>query len=155
MSVKHCPKRLICQFISSLWWVLLLSPLYKRGTWRRGLKMTCLKPCGRRAPKLGSEALQLGLGPPRWLSCKESACQCRRYGFNPWVGKFPCRRKWQPTPVLLPGKSCGQRSLVGYSPWGWQRVRHDWTTKQQHLVDPILFKWFWLIQKYQAKRFLK
>ena len=39
-------------------------------------------------------------------------------GFNPWVGKIPWRRKWQPTPVLLPGKSHGQRSLVGNSPWG-------------------------------------
>ena len=39
-------------------------------------------------------------------------------GFNPWVGKIPWRRKWQPTPVLLPGKSYGWRSLVGYSPWG-------------------------------------
>ena len=38
--------------------------------------------------------------------------------FDPWVGKIPWRRKWQPTPVLLPGKSHGQRSLVGYSPWG-------------------------------------
>ena len=41
-----------------------------------------------------------------------------RPGFNPWVGKIPWRRKWQSTPVLLPGKSHGQRSLVGYSPWG-------------------------------------
>ena len=35
-----------------------------------------------------------------------------------WVGKIPWRKKWQPTPVLLPGKSHGLRSLVGYSPWG-------------------------------------
>ena len=42
----------------------------------------------------------------------------REIGFNPWVGKIPWRRKWQPTPVLLPGKSHGWRSLVGYSPWG-------------------------------------
>ena len=35
--------------------------------------------------------------------------------FDPWVGKIPWRRKWQPTPVFLPGKSCGQRSLAGYS----------------------------------------
>ena len=49
----------------------------------------------------------------------KSVClQCRRPGFNPWVRKIPWRRKWQPTPVLLPGKSQGQRSLVGYSPWG-------------------------------------
>ena len=55
---------------------------------------------------------------PRWLSDKESACQCkrcRRCGFNPWVGKIPWRRKWQPTPALLPRKSHRQWSLVGYS----------------------------------------
>ena len=40
----------------------------------------------------------------------------KRHGFNPWVRKIPWRRKWQPTPVFLPGKSHGQRSLVGYSP---------------------------------------
>ena len=56
-------------------------------------------------------------GLPRWLSGKESACQCRRCRFNPWVGEIPWRRKWQPTPVFLPGKYQGQRSLVGYSPW--------------------------------------
>ena len=38
--------------------------------------------------------------------------------FDPWVGKIPWRRKLQPTQVLLPGKSNGQRSLDGYSPWG-------------------------------------
>ena len=38
--------------------------------------------------------------------------------FNPWVGKIPWRRKWQPTPVFLPGGSHGQRSLADYSPWG-------------------------------------
>ena len=37
---------------------------------------------------------------------------------QPWVGKSPWRRVWQPTPVFLPGESCGERSLVGYSPWG-------------------------------------
>ena len=52
-----------------------------------------------------------------------------RHEFDPWVRKIPWRRKWQPTPVFLPGKSHGQRSLGGYSPWGWQRVRHDLVTK--------------------------
>ena len=51
-------------------------------------------------------------GLPRWLSGKESDCKCRRPGFDPWVGKIPWRRKWQPTPVFLPGKAHGQRSLV-------------------------------------------
>ena len=41
-----------------------------------------------------------------------------RRGFNSWVGKSPWSRKWLPIPVLLPGKPNGQRSLVGYSPWG-------------------------------------
>ena len=41
-----------------------------------------------------------------------------RPGFDPWVGKIPWRRKWQLTPVLLPGESHGQRSLAGYRQWG-------------------------------------
>ena len=36
---------------------------------------------------------------------------------DPWVGKIPWRRKWQPTPVFLPGEFHGQRSLAAYSPW--------------------------------------
>ena len=49
----------------------------------------------------------------------ELAYQCRRYkrhGFDPWVGKIPWRRAWQPTLVLLPGESHGERSPTGYSP---------------------------------------
>ena len=53
---------------------------------------------------------------PWWLSDRETTCQCRRCGFSPWVAEIPWRRKWQPTPVPLPGKSHGQRSLAGYSP---------------------------------------
>ena len=53
-----------------------------------------------------------------WLSSEESACQCWRLGFDPWVQKILRRRKRQPTPAFLPGKSHGQRSLLGYSPWG-------------------------------------
>ena len=52
-----------------------------------------------------------------WLSGKESTCQCRRCELDPWIRKISWRRKWQPTPVFLPGKSHGQRSLAGYSPW--------------------------------------
>ena len=65
-----------------------------------------------------------------WLSCKEPACQSRIPGFDPWVGRIPWRRKWQPTPVFLPGKSHGWRSLVGYGPWGHKGVRHDLATKR-------------------------
>ena len=39
---------------------------------------------------------------------------CGSPGFDPWVGKIPWRRDWQPTPVFLPEESHGQRSLVGY-----------------------------------------
>ena len=51
-----------------------------------------------------------------WLGGKESACHSRSHRFNLWVGKIPWSRKWQPTPVLLPGKSHGQRSLAGCNP---------------------------------------
>ena len=68
-------------------------------------------------------------GPPWWLSGKEPTYQCRRLGFDPWVGKIPWRKKWQPTPVFLPGKSHGQRSLARYSPWS-RRAGHDIVTKQ-------------------------
>ena len=53
---------------------------------------------------------------------------------------FAWRRKWQPTPLFLPGKSHGQRSLVGYSPWARKRVSHDIATKQgNHLLENISF----------------
>ena len=51
----------------------------------------------------------------------------------PGLGRFPCRRKWQPIPVFLSKKFHGQRSLVGHSPWGCKRVRHNLATKQQFL----------------------
>ena len=66
---------------------------------------------------------------PWWLSGKESTCQCRRCRFNSWLREIPWRRKWQPTPLFLPGKSHGQRSLVVYSPWGCKRVKHNLVTK--------------------------
>ena len=61
------------------------------------------------------------LGFPGGASGKEPACQCRRHkrhGFDPWIRKIRWRKAWQATPVFLLGKSHGQRSLVGYSPWG-------------------------------------
>ena len=53
---------------------------------------------------------------------KESACQCRGHGFSPWVGKIPWRRKWQPTPIFLPGESHGQGNLADCSPWGHKEL---------------------------------
>ena len=82
---------------------------------------------------------------PRWLSGKEATCQfrkCRRHEFDPWVGKAPWRRKWQPSPVFLPGESHGQRSLAGYSPQGhksWTRLS-NWTTTTAY-TPKIGFPW--------------
>ena len=64
-------------------------------------------------------------GFPGGTRDKEPECQCSRlesHGLDPWVGKIPWRRKWQPTPVLLAGESHGQRSLAGYSPWGCKEL---------------------------------
>ena len=60
-------------------------------------------------------------GFPGGSVIKNSVCQCRRHGFNPWVGKTCQRKKWQSTPVFLSGKPYEQWSLVGYSPWGHKR----------------------------------
>ena len=57
------------------------------------------------------------LGLPWQLRWQSIYLQCGRLGFNPWVRKILWRIKWQPTPVLLPRKSHGWRSVVGYSPW--------------------------------------
>ena len=76
--------------------------------------------------------LQIIKGFPGGSEVKASACNAVDLGSipglgrspgegngGPWVGKIPWRRKWQPTPVFLPGESHGRRSLVGYiSPWG-------------------------------------
>ena len=47
-----------------------------------------------------------------------NAGEAKDAGSIPWVRKIPWRRKWQPTPLYLPGNFHGQRSLAGYSPWG-------------------------------------
>ena len=56
-----------------------------------------------------------------WLNGKGSSCQCRRHrkcSFNPWVRKSPWSRKWETALLFLPGKSRGQRGLVGFCPLG-------------------------------------
>ena len=72
---------------------------------------------------------------PWWLRWLSICLQCGRPRFDPWVGKIPWRRKWQSTPVLLPGKSHGHRSLVGYSPCG--RKESD-TTEQLYFHKCVL-----------------
>ena len=69
--------------------------------------------------------------PSRWLSGKESACQCRRRkrcGFNPWVGKVPCSRKWQSISVSLPGNPMNRGA--------WQAAVHGVTQSQTGLSTP-------------------
>ena len=72
---------------------------------------------------------------------------CWRPRFNPWVGKIPWGRKWQPTPVFLPGESHGGRSLVGYSPWGrkelvtTERLTHTHTLLLRTLHHPLCAPW--------------
>ena len=69
--------------------------------------------------RLGLTSIYYCVELPRWGSCKESTCQCRRHRFNPGLGRSPeDPLEWQPIPGFLPGKSHGQRSLAGYSPWG-------------------------------------
>ena len=70
----------------------------------------------------------------------EKASQCRRckgHGFNPWIGKIPWNKKWQPTPVFLLGKFHGQRNLEGYGLWG---LKESDTTEwiSMHCVIPTL-----------------
>jgi len=57
---------------------------------------------------------------PGGLDGKESACNAGE-GLNPWVRKILWRREQQSTPVFLPGEFHGQRSLAGYSPWGYKK----------------------------------
>ena len=66
-----------------------------------------------------------------------TACQCgrcKRCGFDPWVGKIPWRREWQPVPVFLPGKSHGQRSLVGHSLWDHKESDMTEHARMQNVV---------------------
>ena len=81
-------------------------------SWVGSLHLVCI---------VNATSFQNNWGFPGGASGKEPICQWRRHkrhGFHPWVGKIPWRRKWQLTPVFLPGESHGQRSLAGYSPWG-------------------------------------
>ena len=79
---------------------------------------------------------------PTLMAQQLSIClQCRRpkrLGFDPWVRKFPWRKKWQLTPVILLGKSRRQKSLVGYSPWGHKELdmaEHTHIHKQRRIMQ--------------------
>jgi len=78
-------------------------------------------------------AIYFLLGLCQYLSRQKSACSAGNMVFDPWVGKIPWRRKWQHTPVVLSGKSHGQRSLMGYSPW--DPKESDTTEVTQHTYN--------------------
>ena len=75
------------------------------------------------------------VGFPGCSDGKESACQCRRCGFSPWVGRIPGEGNDNPFQY-----SClefhGQRSPVSDSPWGCKRIRRDWETKRECAHTP-------------------
>ena len=64
-------------------------------------------------------------GFPEWLRWSRIFLQCKRPGFDPWVGKIPWRREWQTTPVVLPGKSHETEEPGGLQAMESQRVGHD------------------------------
>ena len=77
-------------------------------------------------------------GFPDGSDGKESTCKCRRPGFDPSVRKIPWRRERLSTPVFLPGKSYGQRSLIGYSPWSHKELDiTEWLRTNKHKIDPF------------------
>ena len=80
------------------------------------------------------------IGLPWCLSGKDSFSQSRIWALIP----IPWRRKWQPTPVFLPGKSHGQRILAGYSPRGYKRIGHGLTTTKDNSNFIFLALWHWL-----------
>ena len=68
------------------------------------------------------------LGFPGGSDGTKICLQCTRPGFDPWVGKIPWKRKWQPTPVFLPGEFHGQRGACWAAFIGLHRVRQYWVT---------------------------
>ena len=100
--------------------------------------INCIKKAGM-LQSMGSQRVrhnwatekQIGTnGLPWWLSSEECACQHKRHGLNPWVGKISERRKWQPTPVFLREIPWAEEP-GGLQSMGSQRVRHNLATKQQ------------------------
>ena len=96
--------------------------------WRKQATVQC-QPC----------TTQYSILFMKWLRLQRICLQCGRPGFDPWVGKIPWRRKWQPTPVFLPGESHAQRSLVGYSPWSHKESD---TTEQHTHTHTHTHTWF-------------
>ena len=121
-----------------------------RGVFRWNWRLDCAEDCSLPAPTLSrlfcviwsqaflaSELLHNLTSSPGGAGDKASACQQRgpqRHRYNACVGRIPWRRARQPTAVFLPGKSQGQRSLVGYGPWGpRESAMTEWLSTAQQL----------------------
>ena len=102
----------------AIWIHISSKKIHKQpiSTWKDTQHKQSLGKCKIKTKSMKYQFLLIKGGLARWYTDKESTCQCRRckrWGFEPWVGKIPWRRKWQPTPVFLPGKFHGQKNLVG------------------------------------------
>ena len=132
----------------------------QEGRCRRHLGFACLGPWGLEKLVFGGEwLLRESTWPPPstpllsgLCSDKEPACQCRRckrHRFDPLIGKISWRRERLPTLVFLPGEFHGQKSLVGYSPWGckeWDTSEHThFISKVKLAILTILWGWFTLL----------
>ena len=107
----------------------------------------------------------LHCGLPRWCSGKQSACHSRRlqrHGFDPWLWKIPWSRKWQPTPVFLPGESPWTEEPGWLQSMGSQTVGQNWTTKHSIVWVKFLkngvyktisyhFKTAWILRQKMVK----
>ena len=120
ISVKHLPSTEPDPHVVRIGWSLdscstqLSKEPFSCGHWGTGKKST-----NSRFENYGDRFAENDvIGCFAWLRGQSVCLQCTRPGFDPWVGKIPWRRKWQPTPVFLPRESHGQRSLTGYSPRG-------------------------------------
>ena len=121
-----------------IWWICHFSNILKKQAASFSLFTSMLK-------KLSEEETTSVFTKLKYrklfLFGKESTCQCKRCGFDPWVSKIPGRRKWQLTLVFLPGKSHSQGSLAGYRSWGHKRIWHDIATKQEIQKHSLVAFW--------------
>ena len=116
----------------------IFQQIWKTHQWPQNWKRSVFIPIPKKARTTAQLHISHKLVPIiGGLDGKSICIHCGRPRFNSWIGKIPWRRKWQPTPVLLPGKSHAWRSLVGYSPWGCKELD---TTERLHFHFHTLAK---------------